>query len=40
MHARGIAGFPYYLGIDSLADVATRGQRVCVLTSWAANRAR
>jgi succinyl-CoA synthetase alpha subunit len=31
MHARGIAGFPYYLGIDSLADVATRGDRVCVL---------
>jgi succinyl-CoA synthetase alpha subunit len=31
MHARGIAGFPYYLGIDSLADVATRGARVCVL---------
>ena len=31
MHARGIAGFPYYLGIASLADIATRGQRVCVL---------
>ncbi|MEO8304327.1 MAG: CoA-binding protein [Betaproteobacteria bacterium] len=31
MHARGIAGFPYYLGINSLADVATRGDRVCVL---------
>jgi succinyl-CoA synthetase alpha subunit len=31
MHARGIAGFPYYLGIASLADIATRGRRVCVL---------
>ena len=31
MHAQGIPAFPYYLGIDSLADVATRGDRVCVL---------
>ena len=32
MHARGIPeGFPYYLGIHSLADIATRGDRVCVL---------
>lgn len=31
MHARGISSFPYYLGINSLADVATRGDRVCVL---------
>ena len=31
MHARGIPEFPYYLGIDSLADMATRGNRVCVL---------
>jgi succinyl-CoA synthetase alpha subunit len=31
MHARGIPGFPYYLGIQSLADLATRGDRVCVL---------
>jgi succinyl-CoA synthetase alpha subunit len=31
MHAQGISGFPYYLGIHSLADVATRGDRVCVL---------
>jgi succinyl-CoA synthetase alpha subunit len=31
MHARGIPEFPYYLGIQSLADVATRGDRVCVL---------
>jgi succinyl-CoA synthetase alpha subunit len=31
MHARGIPGVPYYLGIQSLADLATRGDRVCVL---------
>ena len=31
MHARGISGFPYYLGIQSLADLAPRGDRVCVL---------
>ena len=31
MHAQGLAGFPYYLGIDSLAGLATRGDRVCVL---------
>ena len=31
MHAQGMPGFPYYLGIDSLADIATRGDRVCVL---------
>lgn len=31
MHARGVPGFPYYLGINSLADIATRGDRVCVL---------
>ncbi|MDZ5456174.1 CoA-binding protein [Azohydromonas lata] len=31
MHARGISSFPYYVGINSLADVATRGDRVCVL---------
>ena len=31
MHARGISGFPYYLGVGSLADLATRGHRVCVL---------
>ncbi|MBI3155938.1 MAG: CoA-binding protein [Burkholderiales bacterium] len=31
MRAQGIPGFPYYLGIDSLADIATRGDRVCVL---------
>jgi succinyl-CoA synthetase alpha subunit len=31
MHSQGIGGFPYYLGIHSLADVATRGDRVCVL---------
>lgn len=31
MHAKGIVGFPYFLGIDSLADIASRGDRVCVL---------
>ena len=31
MSARGIAGFPYYMGIGSLADLASRGDRVCVL---------
>jgi succinyl-CoA synthetase alpha subunit len=31
MYKKGIEGFPYYLGIDSLADVATRADRVCVL---------
>lgn len=27
----GIAGLPYYLGVRSLADIATRSDRVCVL---------
>jgi len=31
MRARAVPGLPYYLGIHSLADVATRGDRVCVL---------
>ena len=31
MRATGLSGFPYYLGINSLADIATRGDRVCVL---------
>src|SRR6516162_5457517 len=31
MYQRGIEGFPYYLGVSSLADVATRNDRVCVL---------
>ena len=31
MYKKGIEGFPYYLGIASLADVATRADRVCVL---------
>ena len=31
MFRQGIEGFPYYLGIGSLAQVATRGDRVCVL---------
>ncbi|QTF94074.1 hypothetical protein [Halomonas sp. BM-2019] len=31
MYLQGIADFPYYLGIHSLADVARREDRVCVL---------
>ncbi|WP_108610766.1 CoA-binding protein [Aminobacter sp. MSH1] len=31
MFRQGIQGFPYYLGINSLADMATREDRVCVL---------
>lgn len=31
MYRQGIAGFPYYLGIQSLADIATRDDRVAVL---------
>jgi succinyl-CoA synthetase alpha subunit len=31
MFKRGIPGFPYYMGVGSLADVATRKDRVCVL---------
>jgi succinyl-CoA synthetase alpha subunit len=31
MYKKGIEGFPYYLGVNSLADVATRADRVCVL---------
>ena len=31
MYRQGVEGFPYYLGINSLADVATRQDRVVVL---------
>ena len=31
MFKRGIEGFPYYLGVNSLDEVATREERVCVL---------
>mgnify|MGYP001442355249 CR=1 FL=1 len=31
MYRQGIRSFPYYLGIASLADIATREDRVCVL---------
>jgi hypothetical protein len=31
MYKKGIAAFPYYVGIDSLAHVATPGDRICVL---------
>ena len=30
VHARGVEGFPYFVGVDSLAQVATREDRVCV----------
>jgi succinyl-CoA synthetase alpha subunit len=31
MVKRGIEGFPYFLGVSALDNVATRGDRVCVL---------
>jgi succinyl-CoA synthetase alpha subunit len=31
MYRQGVADFPYFLGLNSLADVATRDDRVCVL---------
>jgi succinyl-CoA synthetase alpha subunit len=31
MFRRGIDGFPYYLGVESLDKIATRDDRVCVL---------
>src|SRR5260221_885436 len=31
MFKKGIEGFPYYLGVGSLAEVATREDKVCVL---------
>jgi succinyl-CoA synthetase alpha subunit len=31
MYKQGIGNFPYYVGISSLAQVATRADRVCVL---------
>jgi succinyl-CoA synthetase alpha subunit len=31
MFGRGIDGFPYYLGVESLDKIATRADRVCVL---------
>jgi succinyl-CoA synthetase alpha subunit len=31
MDKKGVAGFPYYVGIESLAQVATPGDTVCVL---------
>jgi succinyl-CoA synthetase alpha subunit len=31
MHKRGIEGFKYFVGISSLAQIATRQDRVCVL---------
>ena len=31
MHAKGIEGFPYYVGINSLSELATKDDRVVVL---------
>jgi succinyl-CoA synthetase alpha subunit len=31
MYRQGIQGFPYFLGLSSLADIATSADRVCVL---------
>ena len=31
MDKQGIEGFPYYLGVSSLSEIATRDDRVCVL---------
>ena len=31
MHKEGVKGFPYYVGVDSLKDIATKDDRVCVL---------
>jgi|SRR5580658_4784459 hypothetical protein len=31
MFKKGIEGFAYYLGVNSLADIATARDRVCVL---------
>ena len=31
MYKQGVPGFKYFVGIDSLAQVATREDRVCVL---------
>jgi len=31
MHKQGVKKFPYYVGVNSLADIATKDDRVCVL---------
>jgi nitroimidazol reductase NimA-like FMN-containing flavoprotein (pyridoxamine 5'-phosphate oxidase superfamily) len=31
MHKEGVKGFPYYVGINSLSEIATKEDRVCVL---------
>jgi succinyl-CoA synthetase alpha subunit len=31
MHKQGVADFPYYVGIRSLSEIATKDDRVCVL---------
>ena len=40
MRSPAIEGFPYFLGIRSLADVARPSDRVCVLNILAASRNR
>ena len=31
MHKQGVGEFPYYVGVNSLKEIATRKDRVCVL---------
>ncbi|MEK7313878.1 MAG: CoA-binding protein, partial [Deltaproteobacteria bacterium] len=31
MHKQGVKKFPYYVGVNSLADIATKDDKVCVL---------
>ena len=31
MHKAGVKKFPYYVGVNSLSDIATKEDRVCVL---------
>jgi succinyl-CoA synthetase alpha subunit len=31
MRRQGVEGFPYYLGVNALSEIATRDDRVCVL---------
>ena len=40
MYKQGTGKFKYYVGIDSLAKIATREDRVCVLNIMGASPAR
>ena len=31
MHKEGVKKFPYFVGINSLSEIATKDDRVCVL---------